>query len=116
VTQFVVPDSHIQKFEPHIVGSHSHVEFWIPAEELVNLNSSIQRLIAVKGAFFGTDFKGWIPGQLLLRGKDVIKQFVIMSKTWDYNWMDFVLEVSANRKTLFQNFLFWHSSISLHTG
>jgi hypothetical protein len=30
-----------------------------------------------------------------------------MDRTWDYSTFDFVCEVSANRKTVFLNSLFW---------
>lgn len=30
-----------------------------------------------------------------------------MTKTWDYSRMDFVCEVSTNRKAVYLNFLFW---------
>lgn len=36
-----------------------------------------------------------------------MSQFVTMSKTWDYSRMDFVCEVSTNRKAVLLNFLFW---------
>jgi hypothetical protein len=107
VTEFAVIDSYIEKFVPHVVGSLSHAEHWIPADELANFNASLRGLISVQEAFFGKDFKGWIPESLGLKGKDVTKQFAIMSETWDWSTMDFVLEVSANRKTFYLNFLFW---------
>ena len=56
VTEFVIPDSYIEKFEPHAVGSLSRVEYWIPAKELTGFNASIQGLISVQEAFFGKDF------------------------------------------------------------
>ena len=34
-------------------------------------------------------------------------RFVAMAKTWDYSRMDFVCEVSTNRKAVYLNFLFW---------
>jgi hypothetical protein len=107
VTQFVVPDSYLEQFEPHVVGSSSHVEFWIPADEVSTFNASIQGLISVGDAFFGTDFKGSIPEGFGLKGKDVVTQFIIMHKSWDYSRMDFTLEVSVNRKTFYINFLHW---------
>ena len=107
VTEFVVSDPYIEKFERRLVGSRSHVEFWIPANELANFNDSVHGLISVQEAFFGIRFRGWVPESLGLEGTDVAKQFVIMSETWDWSTMDFVLEVSANRKTFYLNFLFW---------
>jgi hypothetical protein len=37
---------------------------------------------------------------------------VTMTKTWDYSRMDFVCEVSTNRKAVYLNFLFWANSTS----
>jgi hypothetical protein len=107
VTEFVVPDSYIGRFEPHIVGSLSHTEFWIPANELANFNASLHGLISVQQAFFGKAFQGWIPDSVGLEGKDVAKQFAIMSQLWSRSTTAFALEVSANRKTFYLNFLFW---------
>jgi hypothetical protein len=36
-----------------------------------------------------------------------VTQFIAMAKTWDYSRMDFVSEVSTNRKAVYLNFLFW---------
>ena len=107
VTEFTVSDLYIERFEPHVVGSSSHVEFWIPAKELSAFNASIQGLINVDDAFFGKDFEGSIPDKFGLKGKDAVTQFIIMHKSWDYSRMDFTLELSTNRKTFYMNFLFW---------
>jgi hypothetical protein len=107
VTQFAVPDSCLERFGPHTVGSSSHVEYWIPAEQLAAFNASIQGIITVEAAYFGDGFKGCVPERFNLQGKDVVSQFVTMSRTWDYSRMDFVCEVSTNRKAMFLNFLFW---------
>jgi len=41
------------------------------------------------------------------KGKDAISQFVALSKTWEYSAFDVACEVSANRKSVFVNWLFW---------
>src|ERR1700739_1589284 len=41
VTKFSVQDSHLVNYEPHSVGSATHVEYWIPAERLPQFNASI---------------------------------------------------------------------------
>lgn len=97
----------MSQFEPHTVGSSLHKEFWIPAAEVPKLNTSLAGLIATKEAFFGEDFKGWIPDKFGLKGKNAVEQFVAMFKTWEYSRLDFVLEMSANRKLFYMNFLFW---------
>ena len=107
VTQFAVPTSHVEGFEPHTVGSSAHVEYWIPAEQLAAFNASIQGIINVEAAYFGDDFRGFVPDKYGLKGKDAVSQFVTMSKISDYSTFDFVCEVSASRKAVYLNFLFW---------
>lgn len=107
VTKFVVSDSHLNNYEPHTVGSAAHVEYWIPAEHLPAFNASIQEKISVESAYFGGGFEGFVPDRFGLKGKNVVAQFVAMAKTWDYSRMDFVCEVSTNRKAFYLNFLFW---------
>jgi hypothetical protein len=107
VTLFGVPTSYLEKFAPHTVGSSVHVEYWIPAEQLSEFNASIQGAIRVDGAYFGEGFRGCVPDKFGLKGKDAVSQFVSMSKTFDHSTMDFVSEVSANRKAVYLNFLFW---------
>lgn len=50
------------------------------------------------------------PIKCILKGKDAIAQFVTLCKTWDYSSFDVGCEVSANRKTIFLNWLFWSSN------
>lgn len=107
VTRFAVADSYLAKFEPHTVGSTKHVEYWVPAEQLQEFNASIQGRISVGSGFFGLGFKGFVPESFGLKGRDAVEQFVMMAKTWDYSRMDFVCEVSTNRKAVYLNFLFW---------
>ena len=107
VTKFAVADSYLAGFESHTVGSAKHVEYWIPAEEIHGFNASVEGRISVEAGFFGSGFKGFVPDSFGLKGKDAVEQFVAMAKTWDYSRMDFVCEVSANRKAFYLNVLFW---------
>lgn len=107
VTKFSVQDSHLSHYEPHKVGSATHVEYWVPAEQLQQFNASIQGRIIVESGYFGEGFRGFIPEGFGLKGKDAVAQFVAMAKTWDYSRMDFVCEVATNRKAVYLNFLFW---------
>ena len=50
---------------------------------------------------------GSIPDGFGLKAQDAAAQFIAMAKTWDYSRMDFVGEVSINRKAVYLNFLFW---------
>jgi len=107
VTQFTVPEFYLSKFEPRTVGSSLHQEYWIPAEELSAFSDSIQGPIVVRAAYFGESFKGCVPQEFGLKDMSVVQQFIAMCKTWDYSRMDFVCEVSTNRKAMYLNFLFW---------
>jgi hypothetical protein len=107
VTQFAVPTSYLGGFKPHTVGSSVHVEYWIPAGQLSEFNASIQGLINVETAYFGAGFRGCVPDEFDLKGKDAMSQFFTLSKMHDYSTFDFVCEVSANRKAVYLNFLFW---------
>jgi hypothetical protein len=107
VLTFQVDSNYLSRFEPHTVGSSVHVEFWIPADDLNSFNAAISGLIRLEEGFFGTAFTGHIPDAYGLKGKDAIAQIVALSKTWDYSRMDVACEISANRKTVFLNWLFW---------
>jgi len=107
VTQFRVADGYLSNFERHVVGTGMHMEYWIPAGQLDSFNHAISDAITVREAFFGPGFVGYIPEGYGLRGKGAVEQFVILAKTWDYSRMDFVCEVSANRKAIYINSHFW---------
>lgn len=107
VTKFEVEQTYAEQFEPQIVGGSEHREFWIPAEDLPQFNAHIVGQITIGAAFFGTQFKGFVPERFGLRGKTADEQFLIMAATLDYSCMDFIIEVSANHKTFYLNYLYW---------
>lgn len=51
VTRFVLPAGFLQNYQPKIVGSSAHEEYWIPAEDLPLLNAAIIGLIEVVAEF-----------------------------------------------------------------
>jgi hypothetical protein len=53
VTRFRVPADYLSRYEVQTVGSRIHQEYWIPAEELPELNRSIVGLIEVIAEFRG---------------------------------------------------------------
>src|SRR5262249_50767043 len=97
----------LSNFEPHVVGTGMHIEYWIPAEQLPSFNQAMTDAITVEDAFFGPKFVGYMPQTYGLRGKGAVEQFVVLAGTWDYSRMDFVCEVSANRKAVYLNSWFW---------
>jgi hypothetical protein len=77
-----------------------------PAEDLSSFNNAIRGLIRLENDFGGTLFTGQIPDAFGLKGLDAIAQFVALYKTWEYGTFDVASEMSANRKTVYLNWLF----------
>lgn len=107
VTSFPVRKDYLSKFETHIVGASQHEEYWIPSDELSSFNKAISERIRVEAAFFGDGFTGHVPDGYGLKGKNATAQFVALAKTWDYSTFDVTCEVSANRKAVYLNCLYW---------
>jgi hypothetical protein len=105
VTQFDVSSTYLSKFDLHTAGSAAHREYWIPARELSSFNKAISGLISVEEAYFGLQFSGWVPEDHMLKGLGAKEQFEALSAILDFG--EFVAEVSANRKTVFLNCIFW---------
>lgn len=51
VTRFLVKKNFMDRYQIHKVGSEKHTEWWIPAEDLVELNDNIVGLIEVVGEY-----------------------------------------------------------------
>jgi hypothetical protein len=105
VTQFEVSSTYLSKFELHTAGSAAHREYWIPARELNSFNNAISGLISVEEAFFGAKFTGCVPDDYRLKGLTAMEQFRALSTILDFG--EFASEVSANRKAVFLNCMFW---------
>ena len=48
-----------------------------------------------------------MPDNYGLKGKNATAQFIALAKTWDYSRFDVACEISANRKAVYLNCLFW---------
>ena len=107
VTKFSVDDAYVSKFEPHVVGTRRHEELWVPAEELDDFTLHIEGAIVVTSAHFGEGYRGHVPTQFGLKGKDATEQFIALAKTLPYSGMDFACEIAANHTTIWLNFFFW---------
>jgi hypothetical protein len=105
VTRFHVSSTYLSKFDVHTAGSAAHREYWIPSKELNSFNKAISGLIAVEEAFFGPQFAGYVPDDHRLKGQNAAEQFTALSKISEP--AEFKSEVSANRKAVFLNCLFW---------
>jgi hypothetical protein len=53
VTKFAVRRSFMERYEIQRVGGEHHTEWWVPAEELEELNDHIVGLIEVVGEYRG---------------------------------------------------------------
>jgi len=107
VTTFSLDEDYLSRFELHTVGGSQHKEYWIPSHELSSFNKAISERIRVKEAFFGESFTGHVPDNYGLKGKNATAQFIALAKTWDYSRFDVACEISANRKAVYLNCLFW---------
>ena len=110
VTQFQVDDKFLKKYEPKIVGNSIHKELWIPSEDLADFNKSIIAKIEIVSAYYGKNYKGYIPNTgTNISSKDVIQQLITLDKLFSYNPVDFMLEVTVNKKAVFLNYHYWLS-------
>jgi len=107
VTAFTVDDPYLSQFERRIVGGRIHEELWVPAEQLLEFNRHIRRQITVQAAYFGAGFQGYVPERFMLKGKNAIEQFVSLTGLYDYNAVDFLLEISTNSLAVFLHYPFW---------
>jgi hypothetical protein len=105
VTEFGVSSSYLTKFDVHTAGSARHREYWIPAKEMGSFNKAIKGMISVEEAYFGAKFAGFVPDEHALKGQNAIEQFQSFMKL--LGRPEFVAEVSASRKAVFLNSLYW---------
>lgn len=58
VTVFQLPQTFLERYEVHTVGTSLHQELWVPAEELEMFNEQIVGRIRVVAAYYGVQFGG----------------------------------------------------------
>ena len=58
VTRFEVDQSYFETFEIQTVGTKTHQELWVPAEELDEFNNHIQGKIEIVASFYGDKYQG----------------------------------------------------------
>jgi hypothetical protein len=68
----------------------------------------IHGLTRLEIGFFGAAFAGQVSDSFSLKDKNAIAQFVALYKSWEWSTFDVACEVSANRKAVFLNWLFWY--------
>lgn len=109
VTSFDVDKNYLSGLGVRRVGSSEHLEYWVPANQLSTFNAAIRGLVRVEEGYFGGNFAGDVPDNFILKGQDALVQLVTLQRTWDYSGFDVGCEVSANRRCIFLNWLFWSS-------
>jgi hypothetical protein len=107
VTEFDMDREYLEKFREQVVGASIHRELWVPAEELEEFNSAIRSPIRIADAFYGELYQGPTPVPTLLKGKNAEEQFPALIDILDYNGMDFICELRANRKVVQMNYKYW---------
>lgn len=110
ITEFDVEDSYIEKYDVHCVGNETHLELWIPAEDLHNFNKNIINQIKIVDVYYGDDYKGLLPrGVSGFKETDVYKQIELLQNIIKYNEFDFYGTVLVEWELLNLNLLFWKS-------
>lgn len=110
ITEFDVEDSYIEKYDVHCVGNETHLELWIPAEELHNFNKNIINQIKIVDVYYGDDYKGLSPRNVSgFKETDVYKQIELLQNIIKYNEFDFYGTVLVEWELLNLNLLFWKS-------
>jgi hypothetical protein len=107
VTAFSVDGNYLSKFEQHKVGSSGHVEFWIPAEDLISFNTAIRGLVSVQTGYFGPKFVGYFTESESGDKKDAVAQFLSLAEVYGEGKTKLTSENSFDSKCIFLNWLFW---------
>jgi hypothetical protein len=76
---------------------------------MTSFNKAIAGLVSIEEAIFGPEFTGHVPDDHRLKGLNAREQFSVLSGILDY--AEFQAEVSANRKAVFLNCLYWLKAI-----
>lgn len=110
ITEFDVENSYIEKYDVHCVGNETHLELWIPAEDLHNFNKNIINQIKIVDVYYGDNYKGLPPrGVSGFKETDVYKQIELLQNIIKYNEFDFYGTVLVEWELLNLNLLFWKS-------
>ena len=107
VTKFEINNEYIKSFEEKIVGSTEHKELWVPAEQVSEFNKQIIGSIEVVDVFFGEDYAGVMPSVGFSNVKNANEFLIQLKNVSEYNKMDFICFLSANKKPVFINYFYW---------
>ncbi|MGK3968621.1 hypothetical protein WMF01_56995 [Sorangium sp. So ce1667] len=112
VTEFDVDDNYAVNFPVRQAGSILHTELWVPATSLVDFNSHISGPVRLVDAYFGATFSGIVPAAFSIKGKNALEQFVALQSIFDYSFLDFHCEITANHEVVFLHFPYWDKIVS----
>jgi hypothetical protein len=107
VTRFEIDDAYAARFEPHVVGAREHTELWVPAGELDEFNRHIATRVTLADAYFGPDFRGYVPEHSGLAGRNAAQQFSALAAALDYSAQDFHGDITSTSAAVFLHYPFW---------
>lgn len=107
VTEFHLEAKYASKFKAQVVGPSTARELWVSAEELDTFNRHLVGTICLISAHYGEGYFGPTPLPYMLKGRTAHEQLPLLASILDYNGMDFVLEIRANRLVVRLNFAYW---------
>lgn len=107
VTQFEIDEDYINRFNEQIVGSKVHSEIWVPAEELNEFNSHIIGKIQVVDSFYGKGYKGLDSVFSILKGKNIVEQFIVFHELVKKDKTLFNQEIKTQWKIILTNYKYW---------
>ena len=109
VTRFEVSEPFVERFERRVVGGRQHEELWVPAEQLPEFNVHIVGTITVTGAFFGSSFRGSVPGGGAFAGLDARGQLAALERLGERP-RELSACVANHAPEVFLHFPFWAES------
>jgi hypothetical protein len=109
VTRFEVDGGYLARFDERSVGARRHRELWVPAEQLDEFNRHLAGVILIVAGFFGAAFRGSIPAEGPLAGRDARTQFATLAGADDAALRE---ALRVNAIAVQANVLYWRGLAS----
>lgn len=103
VTEFELADEFISKYEVRNVGGKEHNEYWIPSEELMEMNKSIIGSIQITGSYYGSGYKGILAETVLFKNMTVEEQALEVVK----NSGEIIDSIATEKAVILANISYW---------
>ncbi len=107
VTRFEIDDGYVARFQRHVVGGREHEELWVPAEQLDEFNQHLVGSVEVTAAYFGPRFRGCVPDQGHLKGRDAVAQLVLLTRQLHVEGVEPSSVVETSNTAIFLHHMFW---------